>query len=129
MSIKVKFSENRLIIMFPYSPELVEKIKRVPVHRWHSQEKVWSIYSTREAVIKFFSVFSKTELEIDDSAIPLVSKYIPLSYWENTISMFEEVLKLRGYSPETLKAYVGHVKHFARFICVPNNRNNIYHLE
>jgi len=115
--------------MFPYSPELVEKIKTVPGHRWRPQEKVWSIYSTREAVIKFFSVFSKTELEIDDSAIPLVSKYIPLSSWENTIRMFEEDLKLRGYSPETRKAYVGHVKRFARFIGVPPNRTEEKHIK
>src|SRR5690606_28014123 len=129
MSIKVKFSENRLIIMFPYSPELVEKIKTVPGHRWHPQEKVWSIYSTREAVIKLFSVFSKMEIEIDDSAIPCVSKYIPLFSWEKTIRMLEEDLKLRGYSPETRKGYIGQIKRFARFVEISPNRIEEKHVK
>lgn len=43
--------------------------------------------------------------------------------------MFEEDLKLRGYSPETRKAYVGHVKRFARFIGVPPNRTEEKHIK
>jgi len=31
-----------IVVTFPYSPLLVEKVKTIPGHRWDSEKKYWS---------------------------------------------------------------------------------------
>jgi hypothetical protein len=38
-----KGAVNRVIVTFPYNPEYVEKIKTIKGHRWHPEEKHWSL--------------------------------------------------------------------------------------
>lgn len=40
--------EGRLVVLLPYSPERVAKIKTIPGRRWHLHEKRWSVPDTAD---------------------------------------------------------------------------------
>ena len=50
--------DDRLLVIFPYHPDNVTRIKAIPGRRWHPQEKAWSIPHTEQALsllLRFFS--------------------------------------------------------------------------
>ena len=109
--------ENRLRVTFPYSPELVRKIKTVPGHCWHPKEKYWTIFDTKEALHQFFSVFNKEKINIDRSLLPAARMYLlylSAPGEEEILQKVAEEIKLRGYSPKTSEAYLNHIKRFIR---------------
>lgn len=110
--------KNRIKVTFPYSPDLIKKIKTIPGRRWHPEEKCWTIYDTDEAIARFFTLFSKEKMEIDSSFLPvarLYLPYLPAPGEEELVRLVNEEMKLRGYSPKTKKAYLGHIRRFIRF--------------
>ncbi len=110
--------KDRLRVTFPYSPDLVKKIKTVPGHYWHPKEKYWTIYDTEEAIHKFFSLFCCERISFEDSFLPIARMYLPnlpAPGEEELLRRVTEEIKLKGYSPKTNKAYFGHIKRFIRY--------------
>ena len=109
--------KNRLKVTFPYSPELVRKIKTVPGHYWHPKEKCWTISDTEEAIQKFFRAFRNEKINVDISLLSVARIYWPILPAPGEEEIFQKVaeeIKLRGYSPKTSKAYLNHIKRFVR---------------
>lgn len=110
-------AKNQLRVTFPYSPELVEKIKTIPGHYWHSKEKYWTIFDTEEAIHQFFIIFSREKINFESSLLPIARLYLPYLSApgeEELLTRVSEEIKLRGYSPKTNKAYLCHIKRFVR---------------
>lgn len=110
--------KNRLKVTFPYSPDLVKRIKTVPGYYWHSRQKCWTISDTKEAVHQFFRVFSHEKINVESSLLPIARMYLPYlpaPDEEKLLRKVNEEIKLRGYSPKTNKAYLGHIKRFIRY--------------
>ena len=110
-------AKNRLIVTFPYSPELVKKIKTIPGHYWHPKEKYWTIFDTEEAIQQFFRVFRQEKVKVERSLLPIARRYLPYlpaPGEEVLLRRVTEEIKLRGYSPKTNKAYLCHIKRFVR---------------
>jgi len=110
--------KNRLKVTFPYSPELVRKIKTVPGHYWHPKEKCWTISDTEEAIQKFFRAFRNEKINVDISLLSVARIYwpnLPAPGEEEIFQKVAEEIKLRGYSPKTSKAYLNHIKRFVRY--------------
>lgn len=53
---------GRIIVLIPYSPERVAKIKTVPGRRWHPTEKYWSFPDTPETIEKILRAFEGEEM-------------------------------------------------------------------
>jgi hypothetical protein len=58
-TIQIREGESgRLIVLLPYTPERVAKIKTVTGRRWHQQEKHWTVPQTHEAIAHLLALFT-----------------------------------------------------------------------
>ncbi len=65
--IQIKPGEaGRLIVLLPYTPERVAKIKTVAGRRWHQQEKHWTVPRTDEALARLRALFAGEPVEMDN---------------------------------------------------------------
>ena len=62
---------ERLIVLLPYTPERVAKIKTVAGRRWHQQEKHWTVPQTNEAIAHLLDLFAGEPVEIEPSLRPV----------------------------------------------------------
>lgn len=114
---------NKLIVGISYSKEIISKIKTIPGAYWNGTLKCWVLdYSveTLKMIIELFPVDRimadrtlKAEIEFIRKEI-MMERKLP---WLKEISehMASE-LKLKGYSPRTVKAYVYHTKRFLLYL-------------
>lgn len=63
--------KGRLIVLVPYSPERVAKIKTVVGRRWHQSEKLWTIPHTDSALSHVRALFAGEPVEIDPALRPV----------------------------------------------------------
>ena len=56
---------RRLIVVLPYAPERVEKIKTVPGRRWHPDEEYWTVPHTEGIVERLLTLFAGEEVVLD----------------------------------------------------------------
>jgi len=93
--ITLRPGENgRLVVLFAYAAELIEKIKTVPGRRWHASEKHWSVPddpATRERLAVLFAEPNAPALPADASFLDKV----------------RAAIRIRHLSPCTEEAYVG----------------------
>ncbi|NLY75955.1 MAG: tyrosine-type recombinase/integrase [Firmicutes bacterium] len=111
-------NEVRLRVEFDFAPELVCKIRLIEDRFWHFEEKYWSVPATEKVVNQIFTVFNGIEIWVDPDLLktrPELFRYLYAPNEKGLLKRYEEELKLRGYSPETIKAYQGHVRRFLRF--------------
>ena len=121
-NLEIRFLENdRLQILFPYHPDNVKRIKAIPGRRWHEEEKVWSIPYTEQALSLLDRYFNQEPVQSfpkPEKRPGAVSKkrWDPLTAKEQAfVARVEEEMKLRGYSPQTCKAYRNHLLRFWRY--------------
>jgi site-specific recombinase XerD len=114
-SIAIKPGPDRqLTVALPYSPERVEKIKSIPGRRWHKEEKVWTVPDEPGMVEWLLDLFADEKVEVDPTLRLGAQRVGADSTTGTALRALEEELKLRGYSPRTRKAYLGHVERFLK---------------
>lgn len=71
---------GRLMVYFPYRPDLVARIKTLPGRRWHPEKKCWSLPHTSESLARLQGLFSspRPTLQITPP-LPVRSSTPPLS--------------------------------------------------
>ncbi len=104
-SITIRPGENgRLLVLFPYAPELVAKIKTVPGHRWHPADKRWSVPDAPGMAERMRALFG---------VVPVQAQPLPLSPPESDIlTRVRAAIRARHYSPRTEDVYAGWVSRF-----------------
>ena len=113
--------DDRLLVLFPYHPDNVTRIKAVPGRRWHPQEKAWSIPYTQQALSllqRFFSQEPVQSFPRPERRPGVISKkrWESLTNEEQAFSTrVEQEMKLRRYSPKTRKSYRNHLLRFRRY--------------
>jgi site-specific recombinase XerD len=110
---------DRLVVEFPYSPDLVEAIKIVPGRRWHPDERRWTVPRTRASLRWIREIFEGRPIRMDPAvaaSAPVVraAPAAPALDLAPLAARADEEMRLRRYSPRTRKNYVGHVVRFAR---------------
>lgn len=115
MSIKVtKSSDNELMVIFSYSLENVEKIKRIKGRRWDSERKCWIIPNTDDSIVSLKKLFYQELIAFDP--LPGIHTNKPEGdELQPLCKLMERELKLRGYSSSTRKAYIDHIKRLSRY--------------
>lgn len=109
--------QNRIAIYFENTPELNTRIKKLAGARWSQTLKAWHIADTIE-YRKRFKIepknFSEQQVQAGKGLVSGFSE-------ENQLLMirYEQLLKLRKYSPSTLRSYRNE---FANFVAIVNNR-------
>lgn len=114
-----KCPEGKIIVTFPYNPDYVKKVKSIEGHWWHPEEKHWS-FSDKDGIVKeIVSIFEGEKINISPELQPLVaqeSQRVPVVHGlDKTTELTAMELRLRGYSPKTRKAYLGHIERFGQW--------------
>ena len=91
---------GRLVVLFPYSPERVAKIKSVPGRRWHSADKHWSVPDQPGAQERLTALFKDETIETPNHDEPDILRRV------------RSAVRSRHFSPRTETAYVGWTRRF-----------------
>ncbi len=100
MSIYVKKEGDKLLVTFKYSKERVKKIKTIKGRRWNPDKKVWIIPYTVINLEQLKSLFFTGRVKFDFELI----------------EEMKSLLKLKGYSNQTIKVYSSHINSFVSYI-------------
>ncbi|MCR1935525.1 hypothetical protein ACQX0N_12175 [Clostridium tepidum] len=66
---KEKDDDDRLYVVFNYTPDRVKRIKKIEGHKWNTIEKHWSIPNNKEVIDKIVLTFYDEEVMLDASLI------------------------------------------------------------
>ncbi|MDD5630234.1 MAG: site-specific integrase [Elusimicrobia bacterium] len=123
-SIRIRPGEpGRLIVLFPYSPERVEKIKTVAGRRWHNDEKHWSVPRYDKAVEKLRQLFAGEEVIVAPGIGPSPAAAAPkrpdLSLAEaqeihDLLQVLRAAVRAKHFSPSTEAIYASWAERFLR---------------
>lgn len=97
-TIVVRPNEGRLLVLFPYSPELVAKIKTVPGRLWHKDERRWSAPDEPDMRARLDALFHEEPVPLDPHSSPL--------------DRLRQAVRTRHLSPRTEEAYTGWARRF-----------------
>ncbi|MEK7845501.1 MAG: phage integrase N-terminal SAM-like domain-containing protein, partial [Nitrospinota bacterium] len=56
---------GRIVVISPYDPLRVQKIKTIPGHRWHPDKKYWSFPNTDGTLEKILKIFEGEGIHLD----------------------------------------------------------------
>lgn len=112
MAVQVRKENDKLTISFPYSPELVSKIRSITGRRWVQDKKTWLVPNNKEVIGRLKQLFSNEELIID---YRLTQPY----RLKHLLKIFEEELLLKGLSCNTRKAYLHQINKFLDYFIIP----------
>jgi len=111
-----KGKPEELELVFPYNEEYIAKVKKINGRRWDKDSKKWLIPDSGESLEQLQELFSKDEIIIDKSIFDNTkSGKAEESPNDRFLKMMKEGLKLRGYSPKTIKSYTSHAKLFLEY--------------
>lgn len=111
-------NSGKLRIRFEFSDERVCKIKQIPGREYNASEKYWQIPCEDATIRKFFDLFVNEDIFVDPSLDfkSIVNCKRPPEWLKPLAPAMEEELKLRGYSQNSIAAYLGHLRRFALFL-------------
>jgi site-specific recombinase XerD len=105
--VEIDKKENKLLVKFDYSPERVNKIKTIRPASWNPKEKVWVIPDSTEMLEMLKKLFYSEQINI---------VFEKCEFNEKVIVEFQDFMKLKAYSWQTQKLYLGHLKRFISFV-------------
>ncbi len=97
---------GRLIVVLPFSPERVAKIKTVPGRSWHAPERFWSVPEVASATLR--ALFADDRIEFAPSSASNAEIAAPAS----TLDKARAALRARHMSRRTEQAYIGWIRRF-----------------
>jgi integron integrase len=118
--------EGRLVVVVPYDPERVAKIKTFGGRRWYPKEKYWTVPHTEMALAELLALFAGEPIEVDPTLRPVkdLDNREPPHGPENLHAMtlnstlldrLRLAIRTRHYSQRTEKTYVGWIRRFLLF--------------
>jgi len=126
-SIQIRPGEaGRLVVLLPYTPERVAKIKTVVGRRWHHKEKYWTVPHTDGALAHLLALLVGEPVEVDpslrppsvlDDRKPPHEPKIPQGAAPDPklLDRVHQAIRARHYSPSTEQAYVAWIRRFIFF--------------
>jgi len=117
MRLKLDKNKNLICVRFDYDEVVIRKMNSIPGSRWNPRRKYWTFENNYSNLALFLEMF-KTKYLLFDSKIKdfaaseLIANYFSYYY----LPQFEKKLKLKGYSPNSIKAYLNHNKNFIKYL-------------
>jgi integrase/recombinase XerD len=108
--------QDRLGVVIPFNEPTIRRLKTIPGCRWESDMQCWSFPRSRETIERVLAVF-RTDWRILDHDVaeafgftkPAEVKRIVVtatpSQTKSTIQVLEQELRIRNYSPKTIRSY------------------------
>ncbi len=111
-----------LVVLLPYTPERVAKIKGIAGRRWHPKEKFWTVPHSDGTLAHLLALFAGEPVQVDPSLRPVrasdARKPPPEPEILQNPKLLDRVgqaIRTRHYSYRTEKTYVGWIKRFMLF--------------
>jgi len=108
ITIGSNISAGRITVRFPYSPEVVAKIKTVKVRQWHDEGKYWSFPYSKPVLEVILTVLAGEEVEIDPSLHALT----PPSLVDQLLERVRHLMWLEHYTIRTEKSYLPWIRRY-----------------
>jgi site-specific recombinase XerD len=114
-----KGEQGKLELVFPYNEEYIAKVREIHGRKWDKDNKRWLIPNCDESLEQLKQLFQKSELIIDRNVVTrdLSTEAEEGSTNDRFLSMMLDALKLKGYSPKTIKSYMSHISLFFNYSC------------
>ncbi|MDI6766389.1 MAG: tyrosine-type recombinase/integrase [Bacteroidota bacterium] len=114
---------NRIAVKFHYNEEYIQKLKVIPGHKWHPDDKRWSFPLSLENYECIIKIFEGEKLNIDTKLNALINPSEKKSDGKvthldeavnNDIRELRRQMRLQNYSNKTIKAYLSYIRTFAK---------------
>ncbi len=117
MRLNLNKSKNLICVSFDYNKVVIRKINSIPGSRWNPNRKYWTFDNNYSNLALFLEMF-KDQYLIFEAKIKLFAgpKLIADYLIQYFLPQFEKKMKLKGYSKNTIKAYLNHNKSFIKYI-------------
>lgn len=70
-------SAGKIAVAFPYSSDFVTKVKSIPGHRWHPEDKSWNFPNSDGILEQILEVFKGEEIQIDPPLQNTIPSFTP----------------------------------------------------
>jgi integrase/recombinase XerD len=114
----VKRNETEINVFLPYSEERVISIRKIKGRRWDQEQTCWIIPNTEDCIQKLIQLLSNEKI-IFDASLGKIQRKPPLNsegyLLVEVAEKMEKELKLRGYSFQSRKSYIGHLKRYVSY--------------
>ncbi len=108
--------KKRLLLYFPYDQELIDLVRTIPGARWNRPLKCWHISYAAGPVERLNEKFTGMILFDLGEPNPAINKTVSVE--DSVLRVPDEMiktLKLRQYSPNTIKTYISMFKMFMEY--------------
>jgi len=115
---------DRIALRVPYDAGLVPVLKSIPGHRWHPEDKVWSFPASEERLGQLIHLLRGKNVTIDpalraefklEPQLNSKERSSPVQANAPIIELVRNQLRLKNYSPKTIKSYCSCVRHFGEY--------------
>jgi len=101
------YSDGLLSVKLPYSLENVKKIRTINGRKWVQSDKIWCIPNDKKSIDSIKKLFEKDNIIFSNSLVDDRDNDI--------LKIAKNEIRLRNYSFQTEKNYLGHIKRFFEF--------------
>jgi integrase/recombinase XerD len=124
---------DRIALHIPFDESTIQRLRNVPGSRWESQRGYWSFPRSREALEKLLAALRIDWHQLDrEVAIalglvkavptPALRSFSPRPSVSSDLEAVRRELRVRSYSPKTIKAYLSCIRLFAQFFAPRDSR-------
>lgn len=116
-----KGKSGRLELEVPYNKDYIARIKTIAGRNWDAENRKWVIPDCRESIEQLTKLFAEEELQIDKQVAGDhgISQFIGGASKEKLLNSMKDTMKLKGYSPKTIKSYMSNAKLFLQYSSKP----------
>jgi integron integrase len=120
-------ASGRITVTFPYSPDIVAKVKTIQTRQWHPEGKYWSFQRSATVYREIASALAGEELEIDPALRGLIpeteadSQLYQAALASSATTMaplfdrIRQLIRLKHYSPRTEETYLHWITKYLHF--------------
>ena len=107
--------EGRLLIQFPYTPERVSVIKKIPGRKWHPDNRCWSVPNQERTLELLRSCFFGDRVVVSKELITTRPR-LPSETISEILSKYDAALTSKGYRKKTRGNYRLQIKWFLEWL-------------
>ena len=93
-----------IVMPRPFSRSELDAVRSLPGRRWHAERRVWSAPGVDEPIGELAARVGATRVRVERESVAGADTGL--------LDRVREGLLVRGYSPNTRKVYLGHVRRF-----------------
>jgi site-specific recombinase XerD len=124
-------AQDRIGVRVPFNDSTIPRLMTIPGYRWERDMQCWSFPRSRESLERVLAVFRTDWKTLDREVAEAfgfakpadVNRPQPPTEAKWAHELFEQEMRIRNYSPMTIKSYSNSLRTFIRFIAPKHPRD------